>query len=87
MASRMLPVVVWDRETKQRPVVPMRWGFPHPKDWRRPQSVHARSETIETVKAFAENQRGIVVFKIFYEGEESLASTGKPKTIQWTIDP
>lgn len=31
--------------------------------------------------------RGIVVFRTFNEGEEALTSGGKPKTIQWTIDP
>ncbi|HEX4158949.1 MAG TPA: SOS response-associated peptidase family protein [Rhizomicrobium sp.] len=89
--ARPLPVIVWDRETGRRRVVPMRWGFPHAKDWRRPQPIHARSESIETTKAFAEafatGQRGIVVFKTFNEGEEATTSTGKPKTIQWTIDP
>ena len=89
--ARPLPVIVWDRETGKRRVVPMRWGFPHAKDWKRPQPIHARSESIETTKAFAEafatGQRGIVVFKTFNEGEEATTSTGKPKTIQWTIDP
>lgn len=89
--ARPLPVIVLDPDTKQRRVVPMRWGFPHPKDWRRPQPIHARSEGIDTTRAFAEafkgGQRGIVVFQTFNEGEESVTSTGKPKTIQWTIDP
>ena len=89
--ARMLPVIVWDREAGKRRVVPMRWGFPHSKDWRKPQPMHARSETIETTKAFAEafatGQRGIVVVKTFNEGEETTTSTGTPKTIQWTIDP
>jgi putative SOS response-associated peptidase YedK len=89
--ARPLPVIVWDRETGKRRVVPMRWGFPHSKDWRRPQPIHARSESIDTTKAFAtafaEGQRGVVVFKTFNEGEEATTSTGKPKTIQWTIDP
>lgn len=84
--SRPLPVIVWDREAKQRRIVPMRWGFPHPKNWRRPQPIHARSEAIDTTKAFAnafmDGQRGIVVFKTFNEGEE----VGS-KTIQYTIDP
>ena len=69
----------------------MRWGFPHPKDWRRPQPIHARSETIDTTRAFAEafatGQRGIVVFKTFNEGEEVAKPSGKTKTVQWTIDP
>lgn len=89
--ARPLPVIVWDAEARQRRVVPMRWGFPHPKDWRRPQPIHARSEGIDTTRAFAQafkdGQRGIVVFQTFNEGEEALTSTGKPKTVQWTIDP
>ncbi len=84
--SRMLPVIVWDREDQKRAIVPMRWGFPHHKDWKRPQPIHARSETIETTKAFSnaflDGQRGIVVFKTFNEGEE----VGS-KTVQYTIDP
>jgi len=86
-----LPVIVWDREARERRVVPMRWGFPHPKDWRRPQPIHARSETIGTTRAFAESfatgQRGIVVFKTFNEGEEVAKPSGKTETVQWTIDP
>jgi len=89
--AKPLPVIVWDGEAKRRRVVPMRWGFPHPKNWRTPQPIHARSETIDTTRsfaqAFADGQRGIVVFKTFNEGEETNTSTGKPKTVQWTIDP
>jgi putative SOS response-associated peptidase YedK len=83
--ARPLPVILWDREPGKRRVVAMRWGFPHAKDWRRPQPIHARSEPIATTRAFvAASQRGIVVFKTFNEGEESTTSPGKPKTIQWT---
>jgi putative SOS response-associated peptidase YedK len=89
--AQPLPVIVWDRQAAKRTIIPMRWGFPHAKDWRRPQPIHARSETIDITKAFAgafaEGQRGIVVFKTFNEGEETTRSTGKPKTVQWTIDP
>jgi len=89
--ARALPVIVWDREAGERRIVPMRWGFPHPKDWRRPQPIHARSETIDTTRAFAEafatGQRGIVVFKTFNEGEEVVKPSGKTETVQWTIDP
>src|SRR6202167_5647748 len=69
--AKMLPVIVWDRDAGKRRVIPMRWGFPHAKDWRRPQPIHARSETIETTRAFAEafrdGQRGVVVFQTFNE--------------------
>src|SRR5579872_707460 len=69
--AKPLPVIVWDRETEQRKILPMRWGFPHHKDWRRPQPIHARAETVETTKAFAgpflDGQRGIVLMKTFNE--------------------
>jgi putative SOS response-associated peptidase YedK len=83
--ARALPVIVWDREAGRRRIVPMRWGFPHPKDWRRPQPIHVRSETIDTTRAFAEafatGQRGIVVFKTFNEGEEVVKPSGKTETV------
>ncbi len=76
--AKPLPVIVWDREAGKRSIIPMRWGYPYAKDWRRPQPIHARSETIETTKAFAESfatgQRGIVVFKTFNEGKELSAT-------------
>lgn|SRR6185312_11683636 len=86
-----LPVIVLDPETKARKIVPMRWGFPHAKNWKVPQPIHARAEAIETTKAFApafhDGQRGIVVFRTFNEGEECVSERGKPFTKQWTIDP
>lgn len=87
----VLPVIVWDAEVGKRRVVPMRWGFPDPKDWRRPRPIHARAETIEIKepfrKPFHERQRGIVVFRTFNEGEEVVKPSGKTETRQWTIDP
>ena len=87
----MLPVIIWDAEAGNRRVVPMRWGFPSPKDWRRPQPIHARSETINAKdpfrKPFNEGQRGIVVFRTFNEGEEIVMPSGATATQQWTIDP
>jgi putative SOS response-associated peptidase YedK len=47
-----LPVIVWDAEARQRRVVPMRWGFPDPRDWRRPRPIHARSETVNAKEPF-----------------------------------
>lgn len=86
-----LPVIVWDSEAGQRRVVKMRWGFPSPKDWRRPQPIHARSETIDSREPFRKpfhgGQRGIVVFRTFNEGEEVPTRTGGTKTKQWTVDP
>lgn len=88
---QLLPVIVLDPETKQRKIVPMRWGFPHIKNYRIPQPIHARSEGIDKVRDFAQpfrdGQRGIVVFRTFNEGEEVPTKTGKMKTVQWTIDP
>jgi putative SOS response-associated peptidase YedK len=81
-----LPVIVLDQETGKRRVIPMRWGFPHPADWRRPQSIHARSETIDTMPAFAqafrEGQRGIVLMKNFNEAPDIAGPTQ-----QHTITP
>lgn len=66
-----IPLITLDQSTGKRTVVPMRWGFPHPNDWRRPQPIHARSESIETTKAFArpflDGQRGIALVKTFNE--------------------
>jgi putative SOS response-associated peptidase YedK len=78
-----LPVIVFNRGTGKRQVVAMRWGFPHPKDWRRPQPIHARAEGIDTTRAFAgafhDGQRGIVLVKTFNEAPES--------GVQHTITP
>jgi putative SOS response-associated peptidase YedK len=86
-----LPVIIWDREAGQRRVVPMRWGFPDPRDWRRPRPIHGRSETIDSIspfrRPFHDGQRGIVVVRTFNEGEEVATSTGGTKVRQWTIDP
>jgi putative SOS response-associated peptidase YedK len=69
-----LPVLVWDKAQKRRRVVAMRWGFPHPADWRRPQPIHARAETIDTMQAFAAafraGQRGIVLASTFNEAPD-----------------
>jgi len=82
-----LPVITWDREARQRRVVPMRWGFPDPKNFKIPKPIHARSETIDEKPtfrdAFIDGQRGIVVFQTFNEGKE----LPNGKTEQWTINP
>ena len=68
-----LPVIVFDGG--ERMVLPMRWGFPDPKDWRRPRPIHARAETIDTTSAFAaafrDGQRGIVLAESFNEAPDS----------------
>lgn len=80
-------VILWDDEAKTRKVVPMRWGFPHPKNWRIPQPIHARSETMDELKTFKGpflgGKRGIVLMRTFNEGKQVTPS----KTEQWTIDP
>jgi putative SOS response-associated peptidase YedK len=87
----LLPVLVWDAEARERRVIPMRWGFPDPRDWRRPRPIHARAETVEAKepfrKPFHAGQRGIVLFRTFNEGEEVTKPSGKTETRQWTIDP
>lgn len=87
----LVPVIVWDAEARKRRVVGMRWGFPDPRDWRRPRPIHARAETVESKepfrKPFHTGQRGIVVFRTFNEGEEIEKPSGKTEARQWTIDP
>lgn len=74
-----LPLLVWDREARERKILHARWGFPHYSDWRRPDPIHARSETIEQKKsfksAFLDGQRGIVLVKTFNEAAD--AGNGK----------
>src|SRR5260370_33592019 len=43
----LLPVIVWDAETRARRAVKMRWGFPDPRDWRRPLPDPARPGNID----------------------------------------
>jgi putative SOS response-associated peptidase YedK len=70
-----IPLIVWDPVRSKRRVIRARWGFPHPQDWRKPQPIHARAETIERLGAFADafccGGRGIVLVKSFNEAPES----------------
>ena len=79
-----LPVIVLEGD--ERRVMPMRWGFPHPDKWQVPQPIHARSETIDTTKVFAQafrdGQRGIALMKSFNEAPDV-----KGPTIQHVITP
>lgn len=83
----MLPVIVYDKREQCRRIVPMRWGFPHPNNYKIPQPIHARSETIDTISAFRgpfhEGQRGIVAMRTFNEGAE----LANGRTQQWTLNP
>ncbi len=87
----LVPVIIWDGEERQRRIINMRWGFPDPRDWRRPRPIHARSETIDAKEPFRTpfqaGQRGIVVFRTFNEGEEVVKPSGRTETRQWTVDP
>ena len=69
-----LPVILFDKENGGRLALPMRWGFPDPRDWHRPRPIHARSESIDTTRAFADSfalgQRGIVLMKSFNEAPD-----------------
>ena len=69
-----IPLLVWDKEAQQRRILVARWGFPDPKDYRRPKPIHARAETIETTKAFRDaflgGQRGIALVKTFNEAPD-----------------
>jgi putative SOS response-associated peptidase YedK len=76
-----VPMIMWDAARARRLVVPMRWGFPHPRDWKRPQPIHARAETIDATHAFAQafhdGQRGIVLANSFNEAPD----TGEQHTV------
>lgn len=72
----------------EREVVSMRWGFAGKGDANlsRPKHMHARSETIDRLRTFANafaRGRGILVVHTFNEGEE--LPNGKTK--QWVITP
>jgi len=70
----ILRVITWDAARGMRRLGLMRWGFPHPKDFKRPQPIHARGETVDTVPAFAtafrDGQRGIVLVNSFNEAPD-----------------
>ncbi len=81
-----LPVIIFDPELGKRHVVPMRWGFPRRGNWRSPDPIHVRAETIDTkptfADAFRDGQRGIVIVKTFNEAPDLPGPT-----IQHTITP
>jgi putative SOS response-associated peptidase YedK len=71
----------------QRIMVPMRWGFSgvNDKTPSKLRHIHARGETIDTLRTFAQafqEARGILMVATFNEGEE----VGS-KTKQWVITP
>jgi putative SOS response-associated peptidase YedK len=86
-----LRVIIWDREETKRKVVPMRWGYPRRGNWRSPDPIHARSETIDSkptfAKAFQTAQRGIVLVKTFNEGKQISPKFTEQHTIMLGDEP
>lgn len=84
-------VILWDREQKKRRVVPMRWGYPKRGNWRSPDPIHARSETIDSkptfAPAFIAGQRGIVLVKTFNEGKQISPKVTEQHTIMLGDEP
>lgn len=80
-----LNVIIWDADAKARRTVPMRWGFPRRGNWRSPDPIHARSETIDSkptfAPAFAKAQRGILLVKTFNEAMQVSKSVAEQYTI------
>ena len=86
-----LAVIVFDRETGKRRVIPMRWGYPRRGNWRSPDPIHARSETIDSkptfAAAFQKGQRGIVLVKTFNEGKQISPKVTEQHTIMLGDEP
>lgn len=84
-------VIVFDREAGKRRVIPMRWGFPRRGNWRSPDPIHARSETIDSkptfAPAFQSGQRGIVLVKTFNEGKQVSPKVTEQYTITLGDEP
>jgi putative SOS response-associated peptidase YedK len=86
-----LAVIVFDREAGRRRVIPMRWGYPRRGNWRAPDPIHARSETIDSkptfAAAFQKGQRGIVLVKTFNEGKQISPKVTEQYTIMLGDEP
>lgn len=86
-----LNVIIWDAELRKRRVVPMRWGFPRRGNWKSPDPIHARSETIDSkptfAPAFKNGQRGILVVKTFNEGKQTAPTVTEQHTITLGDEP
>jgi putative SOS response-associated peptidase YedK len=87
----MLRVIVWDGEERKRRVIPMRWGYPRRGNWRAPDPIHARSETIDSkptfAAAFKNAQRGIILVKTFNEGKQISPKVTEQHTIMLGDEP
>lgn len=86
-----LPVIVYDHDAGKRRVVPMRWGYPRRGNWRSPDPIHARSETIDGkptfAPAFQAGQRGVVLVKTFNEGKQISPKVTEQHTIMLGDEP
>lgn len=86
-----LTVITFDREAGKRRVISMRWGYPRRGNWRAPDPIHARSETIDTkptfAKAFQSGQRGIVLVRTFNEGKQVSPKVTEQYTIMLGDEP
>lgn len=86
-----LAVIVFDPEAGKRRVIPMRWGYPRRGNWRSPDPIHARSETIDSkptfASAFQKGQRGIVLVKTFNEGKQISPKVTEQHTIMLGDEP
>jgi putative SOS response-associated peptidase YedK len=86
-----LNIIVWDADEKRRRTIPMRWGFPRRGNWKSPDPIHARSETLEEKSTFAtafrKGQRGILLVKTFNEGMQVSASVTDQYTITLGDEP
>src|ERR1700744_3925052 len=84
-------LIIWDAEAKTRRTVPMRWGYPRRGNWRAPDPIHARSETVDSkptfAPAFANAQRGIVLVKTFNEGKQISPKVTEQYTITLGDEP
>jgi putative SOS response-associated peptidase YedK len=86
-----LAVIVFDQEARKRGVIPMRWGYPRRGNWRSPDPIHARSETIDSkptfAPAFQNGQRGLVLVKTFNEGKQISPKVTEQYTIMLGDEP
>jgi putative SOS response-associated peptidase YedK len=88
VSTPMRPAYIMRPSTRgEREMVPMRWGFSgvNDKTPSKPRHIHARSETVDTLRTFAQafhEARGILMVATFNQGEEI-----NGKTKQWVITP
>src|ERR1700761_969606 len=84
-------IIIWDAQEKKRKEIFPRWGFPLRGNWRAPDPIHARSETVDSkptfAPAFANAQRGIVLVKTFNEGKQISPKVTEQYTITLGDEP